>query len=85
MFKGVEVIINKNFPIDVESQIIRGVRGKLIEFRNKLETMTQPTEIISLMREITEFISRYRAIVNKYYIDYYFEIIKIAEEKITSA
>ncbi len=85
IFKGAEVIVNKIFPIDVEGQIIRGVRGKLIEFRNKLETMTQPRVIISLMREITEFISRYRAIVNKYYIDYYFEIIKIAEEKISSA
>ena len=30
---------------------------------------------------ITEFISIYRAIVNKFYIDYYFEIIKFAEEK----
>jgi hypothetical protein len=85
IFKEAEVIVNKNFPIDVESQIIRGVRGKLIEFRNKLETMAEPRVIISLMREITEFISRYRAIVNKYYIDYYFEIIKIAEEKISSA
>ncbi len=85
IFKGAEVIVNKNFPIDVEGQIIRGVRGKLIDFRNKLETMIQPRVIISLMREITEFISRYRAIVNKYYIDYYFEIIKIAEEKISSA
>ena len=84
-FKDAEVIVNKNFPIDVEGQIIHGVRGKLIEFRNRLETMIQPKEIISLMREITDFISRYRAIVNKYYIDYYFEIIKIAEEKISSA
>jgi len=47
--------------------------------------MIQPKEIISLMREITGFISRYRVIVNKDYIDYYFEIIKIAEEKISSA
>lgn len=85
IFKGAEVIVNKNFPIDVEGQIIRGVRGKLIEFRNKLETMIQAREIISLMREITEFISRYRTIVNEYYIDYYLEIIKIAEEKISSA
>ena len=77
-FKGAEVIVNKHFPIDVEGQIIRGVRGKLVEFRNNLETMFDPKEIISLMREITEFISRYRTIVNKYYIDYYFEIIKIA-------
>lgn len=82
-FKGAEVIVNKYFPIDVEGQIIHGVRGKLIEFRNRLETMILPKEIISLMREITDFISRYRAIVNKYYIDYYFEIIKIAEEKIS--
>ncbi len=49
------------------------------------EIMIQPKEIISLMREITGFISRYRVIVNKDYIDYYFEIIKIAEEKISSA
>jgi hypothetical protein len=84
-FKGAEVIVNKYFPIDVESQIIHGVRGRLLEFRNRLETMFQPAEIISLMREITEFISRYRAIVNKYYIDYYFEIIKIGEDKISSA
>jgi hypothetical protein len=83
-FKETDVIVNKYFPINVEEQIIRGVRGKLIDFRNMLETMTQPREIISLIREITEFLSRYRAIVNKYYVDYYFEIINIAEEKISS-
>jgi hypothetical protein len=85
LFKGAEVLVNKNFPIDVEGQVIRGVRKKLIEFRNKLESMTQPKDTISLMRETTEFISRYRAIVNQYYIDYYLEIIQIAEEKISSA
>ncbi|MHA2048290.1 MAG: hypothetical protein ACW986_01620 [Promethearchaeota archaeon] len=84
MFKETDIIVNKFFPINVEEQIIHGVRGKLIDFRNKLETMTQPREIISLIREITEFLSRYRAIVNKYYVDYYFEIINIAEQKITS-
>jgi hypothetical protein len=84
IFKEADVIVNKHFPINVEDQIIRGVRGKLVEFRNRLEIMEYPQEIISLMREITEFISRYRGIVNKYYIDYYFEIIKIAEEKIIS-
>ncbi|MFX0140500.1 MAG: hypothetical protein ACFFDN_43070 [Candidatus Hodarchaeota archaeon] len=84
-FKGAEIIINKHFPIDIEGKIIHGVIGKLIEFRNTLDTMVLPGEIISLMREIAEFISRYRAIFNKYYIDYYLEIIKIAEEKISSA
>ena len=56
-----------------------------MELREKLDSLQNPKDIISLMREITEFISRYRAIVNKYYIDYYFEIIRIAEEKISSA
>jgi hypothetical protein len=84
VFKETDVIVNKYFPINVEEQIIRGVRGKLVDFRNKLEPMSQPREIISLIREITEFLSRYRAIVNKYYVDYYFEIINIAEEKISS-
>jgi hypothetical protein len=82
MFKEAEILIGKYFPIDVESQIIHGVKGKLIEFRNKLDILEQPIEIISLMKDITEFISKYRPIVNKYYIDYYFEIIEIAERKI---
>ena len=85
IFKKAEVIVNKHFPIDVEEQIIRGAREKLIEFRERLDRLQNAREIISMMREITEFISRYRAIVNEHYIDYYFEIISIAEEKITSA
>jgi hypothetical protein len=83
-FKGSEVLINEYFPIDVEGQIIRGVRQKLIEFRERLEYLSQPDHIIAMMREITEFISRYRNIVNLYYLDYYNEIILIAEQKISS-
>ncbi|MFX1315851.1 MAG: hypothetical protein ACFE9T_08300 [Promethearchaeota archaeon] len=85
LFKETEVIVNKYFPIDVEEQIVRGVRGKLIEFRERLGVLMEPNKIISLMREITDFLSRYRAIVNKYYIDYYLEIIKTAEDKISPA
>ena len=83
-FKGSEVLINQYFPIDVEGQIIRGVRQKLIEFRERLEYLNQPEHIIAMMREITEFISRYRQIVNLYYIDYYNEIIYTAEKKISA-
>ncbi len=84
-FKNADVIVNKYFPIDVEEQIIRGVREKLIEFRERLDVLTDPRHIISLMREITEFISRYRAIVNENYLDYYNEIIIGAEQKISNA
>jgi len=85
LFKGTEILVNKYFPIDVESQVIHGVRQKLIEFREKLENLIYPKDIISFMRTITDFISRYRVIVTKYYLDYYNEIIITAEEKISSA
>jgi hypothetical protein len=85
LFKDAEFIVNKYFPIDVEQQVIRGVRAKLIEFRERLETLMEPNKIISLMREITDFLSRYRGIVDKYYIDYYLDIIKTAEDKISPA
>ena len=82
-FKGANVIVNKYFPLDVEEQVIRGVREKLIEFRERLNVLSDPRHIISLMREITEFISRYQAIVNEHYLNYYNEIIKVAEQKIS--
>lgn len=82
-FKGANVIVNKYFPLDVEEQVIRGVREKLLEFRERLNILSDPRHIISLMREITEFISRYQAIVNEHYLNYYNEIIKVAEQKIS--
>ncbi|MCK4687690.1 MAG: hypothetical protein KAT66_06150 [Candidatus Lokiarchaeota archaeon] len=85
LFKEAEIIVTKYFPINVEEQVIRGVRAKLAEFRERLETLIEPNKIISLMREITDFLSRYRTIVNKYYTDYYLEIIRAAEDKISPA
>ena len=85
VFKGTEVILNKQFPLDVEEQVIRGVKQKLLEFRQQLDILKDPVHIISLMRHINDFISRYQAVVNQHYINYYFEIVKIAEEKISLA
>ncbi len=85
VFKGTEVILNKQFPLDVEEQVIRGVKEKLLEFRQQLDILKDPAHIISLMRHINDFISRYQAVVNQHYINYYFEIVKIAEEKISLA
>ena len=83
IFKGTEVILNKQFPLDVEEQVIRGVKQKMLEFRQQLDILKDPAHIISLLRHINNFISRYQAIVNLHYINYYFEIVKIAEEKIS--
>jgi hypothetical protein len=85
IFKGTEILLNKQFPLDVEEQVIRGVKQKLLEFRQQLDSLKDPAHIISLMKHINDFISRYQSIVNTHYIEYYFEIIKIAEEKISLA
>jgi len=85
IFKGTEVILNKQFPLDVEEQVIRGVKQKLLDFRQQLDILKDPAHIISLMRHINDFISRYQTVVNQHYINYYFEIVKIAEEKISLA
>lgn len=85
MFKGTEILLSKEFPLDVEEQVIRGVKQKLLEFRQQLDLLKDPAHIISLMKHINDFISRYQSIVNEHYINYYFEIIKIAEEKISLA
>ncbi len=84
IFKGAEVIVTKYFPVDVEEKIIRGVRQKLGEFKERLSTSIDPQQAISIMHEITEFASRYQAIINKHYMDIFNELLKIAEIKIKS-
>jgi len=85
IFKGTEILLSKEFPLDVEEQVIRGVKQKLLDFRQQLDLLKDPAHIISLMKHINDFITRYQSIVNTHYINYYFEIIKIAEEKISLA
>ena len=85
IFKGTEAILSKQFPLDVEEQVVRGVKQKLLEFRQQLDILKDPAHIISLMKHINDFITRYQTIVNLHYINYYFEIVKIAEEKISLA
>ena len=85
MFKGTEILLSKEFPLDVEEQVIKGVKQKLLDFRQQLDLLRDPAHIISLMKHINDFISRYQSVVTTHYIDYYFEITKIAEEKISLA
>lgn len=82
IFKGTEKIIDKYFPVEMEEKIIRGVRLKLTEFLERITSITDPVDVISIFREITEFTTRYQAIINKHYSKEYNELIKIAEEKL---
>ncbi|MBN1214520.1 MAG: hypothetical protein JXA99_03665 [Candidatus Lokiarchaeota archaeon] len=84
IFKGTEALITKYFPVSMEDQVIRGVRQKLMEFRERLLFIENPRDIIPMMREITEFTSHYQEIVNKFAYKDFNELIKISEEKIRS-
>ncbi|MHA1298787.1 MAG: hypothetical protein ACTSO9_05015 [Candidatus Helarchaeota archaeon] len=82
IFKGVDKIIEKYFPVDMEEKIIRGVRHKIVEFTERALTITKPADIVSLFREIAEFSSRYQIIINKHYLKQYNELLRIIEEKL---
>ncbi len=82
LFKSAEGIVTKYFPVSMEEQVIRGVHKKLFEFRERLLSIEDPMQIISMMREITEFSSRYQEIINKFAFKDFNELIRISEEKI---
>ena len=82
MFKDAESIIKNYFPVSIEEQQIRGVKQKLLEFRERLLSVDEKAEIISILREITEFSSRYQQIINNYSFKDFNELIQIAEYKI---
>ncbi|MBY9008180.1 MAG: hypothetical protein KGD63_15680 [Candidatus Lokiarchaeota archaeon] len=82
IFKGAEAIVTKYFPVSTEEQVIRGVRKRLMEFRERLLIIENPMDIVPMMREITEFTSHYQEIINKYAYKDFNELIKISEEKI---
>ncbi|MBN1803448.1 MAG: hypothetical protein JW891_18205 [Candidatus Lokiarchaeota archaeon] len=55
MFKETESILTKYFPISTEEKVIRGIREKLSDYRERKITLDDPVKLISLMHEITEF------------------------------
>ncbi len=82
ILKGADAIVTKHFPVSVEEQIIRGVSEKLFEFRERLNIIDDPRQIITMMQEINEFSSRYQEIINKFAIKEFNELIRLCEEKI---
>ncbi|MFX1237211.1 MAG: hypothetical protein ACFE8P_05760, partial [Promethearchaeota archaeon] len=85
IFKKADSILSKYFPVSTENKIIRGVREKLAVFKERIKTINNPTQVVSLLREITEFSSRYQEIINQYSFEEFSKLIKIAEEKIRNA
>ncbi|MHA1379854.1 MAG: hypothetical protein ACTSRG_15905 [Candidatus Helarchaeota archaeon] len=84
-FKGVEKLIDKYFPMEMEEKIIRGVRRKIEEFMERILSVTEPADVISIFREITEFSAKYQEVINRYYSKQYKELLKFAEDKVQNA
>ncbi len=82
LFKDAESIVKNYFPVSMEEQKIRGIKLKLVEFRERLLSIDDKMQVISVMRELTEFSSRYQEIINKYSFKDFNELIRIAEYKI---
>ena len=81
IFKGTDELIEEYFPVSMEERITRGVKLKLIETQELLRSATEPELIISILRSVTQLLTRYRPIIEQYYMDDYAELIKAAEEK----
>jgi hypothetical protein len=83
-FKGVDALIQDYFPVSMDERITRGVKLKLIETQELLQTAEDPLVIIRIMKDVTTLLSRYREIIEQYYMQDYSELIKAAEEKMNT-
>lgn len=83
-FKGTDKIIQEYFPVSMEERITRGVKMKLIEVHERLESATEPEVLISIMREITQLLQRYRNIIEEHYMDEYTKLMSIFDQKISN-
>ncbi|MHC1591651.1 MAG: hypothetical protein ACXQS8_06170 [Candidatus Helarchaeales archaeon] len=81
IFKGAEQLVLKHFPVTMEDKLIRQIGIELMEIREKLETVQDPSEAISLIREVTELTSRHVDLVRDNYQKLLNEIMKLAQEK----
>ena len=84
VFKGVDTLIEKYFPLSVEQKLKLGVGTKLKEFKEILATSEDQKEIISILKEISSMALRYKEIIKSYFQKEYDDLLKIADEKINS-
>ncbi|MHA1788243.1 MAG: hypothetical protein ACTSXT_03340, partial [Candidatus Helarchaeota archaeon] len=84
VFKGVDTLIEKYFPLSAEQKLKLGVGTKLKEFKEILATSEDQKEIISILKEISSMALRYKEIIKSYFQKEYDDLLKIADEKINS-
>ncbi len=84
VFKGTDKLIQEYFPVSMEERITRGVKLKLIETHERLESAVEPEVLIGIMREITQLLQRYREIIEEHYMDEYTKLMQMFDEKIAN-
>jgi len=80
-FKHLDATIMKYYPVSMEERIILGVKEKVLELRELVQTTEDPATLLTLLRQSTSFSVKYTEIINKYYIKEWSDIIKNIEEK----
>jgi len=82
-FKGVDILIEKYFPLSIEQKMRLGVGTKIQEMKEILTTTEEQSEVISVLKEISSMTLRYKEIIKTYFQKEYDEILKIADDKIS--
>ncbi len=82
VFKGVNKLVEKYFPVSVESKIIQGVSRELLELKERIMSTNDPNEILSLLQEFASLAERYQDVIREHFNKEYGEILKIANKKI---
>ncbi|MHA1277652.1 MAG: hypothetical protein ACTSQI_11580 [Candidatus Helarchaeota archaeon] len=84
VFKGTDKLIQEYFPVTMEERITRGVKLKLMETHERLESAEEPEVLIGIMREITQLLQRYREIIEEHYMDEYTKLMTMFDKKIAN-
>ncbi|MHA1786130.1 MAG: hypothetical protein ACTSVY_09960 [Candidatus Helarchaeota archaeon] len=83
-FKGTERLILKYFPISLEDRLIRQVGIELAEIKERLQSVTNKSEAINILRRTSNLVHKYANLVRDNYDELYNEIMKMADEKINA-
>lgn len=82
IFKGVNKIVEKYFPVSIENKIIQGVGRELLELKERINSSTDPQEILQLLKQTTDLTEKYQNIIRDHFNKQYGEILSIANKKI---
>ncbi|MHA1309766.1 MAG: hypothetical protein ACTSQO_02460 [Candidatus Helarchaeota archaeon] len=84
VFKGVNKIIEKYFPISMEDKLINKLGYELETLNERIQTATNPEEIAKILNEVTTLTDQYQDLIIKNYNSLLIEIMKEANKKLKS-